>query len=239
MMDTKNNTLNENYDSSSILGGDDFMTSGTMSPMPMGKVQQSKTSSSSQNAMMNQTVLAIVKMYAMSLLSQLTLENAKNAVYSAKSTLTEGGFLSIRAFSVPKQGEILSRVQGNVKAFWGPYGLIFGGVALYSVISSPILLLSLFTLLAVYLFLFKIHAGQTVKIGDHTCDATQKTMFFGILSVLIFVFSGFLSYMISIVIYGACIVFIHAALHKPVVPAVRDGASPDPDSIPLTGPATV
>ena len=64
-------------------------------------------------------------------------------------------------------------------------------------------------------------------------------MFFGILSVLIFVFSGFLSYMISIVIYGACIVFIHAALHKPVVPAVRDGASPDPDSIPLTGPATV
>ena len=46
MMDTKNNTLNENYDSSSILGGDDFMTSGTMSPMPMGKVQQSKTSSS-------------------------------------------------------------------------------------------------------------------------------------------------------------------------------------------------
>ena len=212
------------------------MLDASLGTMPIGgegnEKDQTSHNTTTGSSPIHRTAIALIRYYAMSLIGQLTVENAKRSLIRAKSQVTESGFLSVTAFSVPKQSETLGRIQGNIRTFWGPYSVIFGIVALYSVFTSPILLLSLFAMFSVYMFLFKIHAGRNVTIGEHTCDATQKNLFFAVMSILIFVFSGFLSYVVSIVFWGSCIVLLHAAFHNPVTPVLPI------DAVPLTGPVS-
>ena len=165
----------------------------------------------------------VLKAFAYQAVSQMSLSNAKAALVGAKSHLTQSGFLSLSAFNIPKQDAIASRVQGNIRHFWSAYGAIFGLVALYSVFTSPLLLCSIFIVFSMYMYLFKVNAGRVVRFGEHTCDASQKVGFFGVLSLIIFVFSGFLSHVLSVALWGSGIVLVHAALHKPVATNMIDG----------------
>jgi len=234
--DTKSapNVFNPKFDTDGIIGD----LGGVMDPMPLGETTTGSSSAGTGgvSSPINRTALALVRYYAMYLFSQMTVENARASFSSVRAQVTESGFLSITAFSIPKQTEIVSRLQGNLKTFWVPYGCIYGIVAAWSVMTSPWLLLSLFTIFSVYMFLFKIHANQNVKFGEYNCDGTQKTMFFTVLSVFIFVFSGFLSYLLSIILWGSCIVVTHAALHKLAQPVLPIDAA---DAVPLTGPPSI
>jgi len=231
---SSSNVFNPKFDTEGVIGdlGDMMMEPSTTRTGGANGA----AAGSGQSSALNQTAIAIVKYYAMYLISQMTLENAKASFSRVKAEVTSSGFLSVTAFSIPKQSEIVTRLQGNLKTFWAPYGIIYGIVAAYSVVTSPFLLLSLFFIFAMYMFLFKIHSGQTVSFGEHSCDGTQKTAFFGVTSVLIFIFSGFLSYLVSILMWGSVVVLAHAALHNPVAPVLPID---DPDAIPLTGPASI
>lgn len=217
------NTLQSKFASAAVsaLLEDPLAVTGSITPMLTGE---------GSGEAVSQPLRQVLKLFAYKAFAQISMANAKAACVKAKSHVTSSGFLSVRAFNVPRQDALMARVQGNVGAFWYAYGAIFGLVAFYNVFTSPLLLLGMFVVMSVYLFLFKINAGKVVKFGEHTCDTSQKTIFFGVLSLLVFVVSGFLSHLLSVTLWGSSLVLLHAAFHKPVVEGdptlVEDASSP-------------
>lgn len=190
--------------------------SGTIERQPIlgEEGNTSGDTSSFADAAASAAASSMIKSFGKRLYAGMTIENVKEFGRSAKAQVTQEGFLAPTAFSVPTGKNIIGRVQHNVRSFYKPYALLFGIVAVYSVLTSSWLLFGLMFLFLQYLFLFHVYKNNIVQIGENKLGEHQKTALFTVSALIVFIICGVLTNIISVVFYGSVLSLLHASFHK-------------------------
>lgn len=127
-------------------------------------------------------------------------------------------FANIREFSrPPDRTEWISRVRANVAHLPLTYGLIYGVVAINTLLSSVLLVaqVALVSGLGV-LFFVVTDADAPVTIGGYKLGKTEKKLALGLLSGFLFLFGGFVASLIWVAVVGSLFVGVHAGLRNKI-----------------------
>lgn len=207
--------------------------SGTMDVKDVEGGFSNDSSSNESGAVAGAAVSHMLKAFGRRAYRSLTVDNVKDFGRSARAQVTADGFLSVNSFSVPKADQVLSRVQRNVRDFYKPYSAVFAVAAIYNVITSGWLLIGLLLLAIVYMFFFHVYKGVPVKVGESVLEAPQKSAVFTTLSLVVFIFCGVLTHILSVIFYGSAVSFLHAAFHKGKAQIKQVGEDPEQEKMVL------
>jgi hypothetical protein len=121
-------------------------------------------------------------------------ENTKMiyASHRAKTVILARSFFNPLKFSRPaNQAEALTRVRANWATYKLFYGVVYGLVLVYTILSSPILLLGLFSIGSSWAYLFVLHdAHAVVKVGDYELGRREKLLVLVPGSIVIIAITG-------------------------------------------------
>ncbi|KAJ1638461.1 PRA1 family protein-domain-containing protein [Pavlovales sp. CCMP2436] len=125
------------------------------------------------------------------------------------------GFCNPLKFSRPAdQSEALSRVRANWGTYRLFYGVIYSLVLIYTILSSPILLLGLATIGSAWAYLFVLHDAHTVvKVGQYELGRREKLFTLIPGTIIIIAISGALSSLVWVFILSTFVSLPHAMLH--------------------------
>ena len=133
-----------------------------------------------------------------------------------KLSILARAFISPTSFSKPAdRSECLQRVRGNFSHFRNIYGLIFIAVAIYTVLSSPLLLCGLLILASAWLYSFVLTPQEEpLTVAGFQLRRREKLIVLVPFSILVVTFSGMINSLVYILILTSFIAVPHAAFHE-------------------------
>ncbi|TDL25901.1 ER to Golgi transport-related protein [Rickenella mellea] len=128
-----------------------------------------------------------------------------------------GEFFDHHRISRPADSnQIISRISYNTRYFSGNYGLIILVLAVYALITNPILLISLGFLIGGFIAINRF-APDPIQMGDHV--VTQKSLYIGlfVIGLPLLWWSSPIATFFWLVGASSFIILFHAALIEPGV----------------------
>jgi hypothetical protein len=127
-------------------------------------------------------------------------------------------FANPREFSRPADRlDCLSRIRNNVAHLPLTYGLIYGMVAINTLLSSVMLVAQVALVSGLGVFFFVVtDADAPVTIGGYKLGKTEKKLVVGGLSAFLFLFGGFVASLIWVAVFGSLFVGLHAGLRNKI-----------------------
>merc|ERR1711998_463476 len=112
--------------------------------------------------------------------------------------------------------ECLRRVRANMSHFRYIYGLIFIVVMVYTVLSSPLLLMGLLILAAAWLYSFVLtNQDEALTIAGFELRRREKLIVLVPFSILVVTLSGMINSLLYVIILSSLIALPHASFHEP------------------------
>jgi len=128
-----------------------------------------------------------------------------------------GEFFDHHRLSRPADmNQATSRISYNTRYFSGNYGLIVASLAIYALITSPLLLVSIGFLTGGFIAINK-WAPEPMQVGEHV--VTQKSLYIGlfVIGLPLLWWSSPLSVLFWLIGSSAFLIVFHAALLEPGV----------------------
>mmetsp|Transcript_10101 Transcript_10101/g.20673 ORF Transcript_10101/g.20673 Transcript_10101/m.20673 type:complete len:203 (-) Transcript_10101:607-1215(-) len=128
-------------------------------------------------------------------------------------------FASPTQFNRPGD-ELTSRVRKNLSYFKGNYGILAGGVLVFSILTNPLLLFSLLFLSALwaYLLMFrpKLEDGSLapLTLGSKTLSGFEQKAALGGITFVTMMITSLSSTIFWALGVSVCFIGLHASLHK-------------------------
>ncbi|PPQ89701.1 hypothetical protein CVT25_014102 [Psilocybe cyanescens] len=145
-----------------------------------------------------------------------------NAFKSIKETKLSGlrpasEFFDVQRISKPADmNQATSRISYNTRYFSGNYLLIVALLAVYSLITNYLLLLSLIFLVGGFAAINKF-APEATQVGEHTITQKHLYTILFVIGIPLFWWAGPFATVFSILIGSAILILAHAALLEPGV----------------------
>lgn len=133
------------------------------------------------------------------------------------------GCFDPREYSKPAtRDECMARLRSNVGFFRISYGVIFAFFLVYFLLTSPFLLFELALVVGVWVYFFKLKGEEAVTIGSYKLENREKLAVACVLTVLVALFGGIISYLIWVCVVSGIVISIHAAFRKQIEPNPLD-----------------
>jgi len=134
-----------------------------------------------------------------------------------KLAILARAFISPTAFSKPAdRSECLRRIRANVSHFRNIYGIVFIVVMVYTVLSSPMLLMGLCILAGAWLYSFVLtNQDEALSIAGFELRRREKLIVLVPFSILIVTLSGMINSLLWVFILSSLIALPHASFHEP------------------------
>jgi len=135
-----------------------------------------------------------------------------------KQAILARGFFSPTSFSKPETRDVwLARVRANFSHYRSLYGILFAVVLVYTVLSSPLLLLGLSVLAFAWLYAFVLTSPETpINIAGFELKRREKVLALAPFSLLVVVLCGLINSLIWVVILTTILALPHASFHEVV-----------------------
>ncbi|KAG8469516.1 hypothetical protein KFE25_005971 [Diacronema lutheri] len=148
-----------------------------------------------------------------------TLWDNVRAIYTsnrARTLILGRSFLNPLKFSRPvDQGEALMRLRANWGTYKPFYGLIYFFFLLYTILSSPLLLLGLFSIGGSWAYLFVLHdAPAVVKVGGYELGRREKLLTLIPGTIIMVAVTGALSSLVWVLFISSLVALPHAVTHE-------------------------
>lgn len=126
-------------------------------------------------------------------------------------------FFNPRAFSKPAdRTEWLSRVRLNASHYWNVYSVLFGGVVVYTVLSSPWFLLGMAMMAGAWAYAFVVTGpDMPLTVMGFELRRKEKFLVLGPFSLLVVALCGMINSIIYAVFLAGFISLPHASFHEP------------------------
>jgi hypothetical protein len=126
-------------------------------------------------------------------------------------------FISPTQFSKPADlAECLRRVRYNLSHFRYHYGMIYVFVLVWTILSSPQLLIGLLVLAAAWMYCFVLtNQDEALAIGGFELRRREKLLVLVPFSILVVTLSGMINSLVYVVILSTLIALPHASFHEP------------------------
>mmetsp|Transcript_4761 Transcript_4761/g.7402 ORF Transcript_4761/g.7402 Transcript_4761/m.7402 type:complete len:170 (+) Transcript_4761:75-584(+) len=148
----------------------------------------------------------------------------RNFLTEVKSKLSENTrpwslFFDTKEMSAPKGIDVVQdRLKKNVIFYAGNYALVFAGVLIFSLITSPLSAFALLAIAGLWFYFFVKTAGTPVTIAGRVLDDKAKGILLVVASVLLLLFTGAGSLIFYVVGFGGLLIIGHAAFRNPPAP---------------------
>lgn len=133
-----------------------------------------------------------------------------------KTTILARGCMNPRSFSKPENRELwLQRVRTNFSRYRSLYAILFLAVLVYTVLSSPLLLLGLAMLASAWAYAFVLKKPEdAIEVFGIELRSRQKLMALAPFTLIIVVFTGMINSLIWVLILTVILALPHASFHE-------------------------
>jgi len=133
-----------------------------------------------------------------------------------KLVVTGRTFLSPTAFSKPAdRTEWVKRLRANLSFFRNIYLLIFLAVLVYTVLSSPLLLVGLSMLAGAWIYSFILtNQEEALTIGGFEMRRREKLIVLIPFSILVVTLCGLINSLIYVLVLASLLIGPHASFHE-------------------------
>ncbi len=137
-------------------------------------------------------------------------------VVIGKQTILARGCLNPRTFSKPESREVwLQRVRANYWQYRSLYTILFAVVLVYTVLSSPLLLLGLAMVAGAWAYAFVIKSPESpIEVFGVELRSRQKLMALAPFTLLVVVLTGMINSLIWVLVLTFVLALPHASFHE-------------------------
>jgi len=134
----------------------------------------------------------------------------------AKVRVLSRSFFNPLEFSKPPdRAQCLHRIQVNAAHYKAIYGLVVITCLVYTILSSPLLLLGLALMLAAWLYAFVLNpADATITVCGQELRRREKFVLLIPFSLLVVLVTGLINSLFSVLMFSALIAVPHASFHE-------------------------
>lgn len=128
------------------------------------------------------------------------------------------GFVDPRSFSKPAaQEQVLARIRANFAHYRSLYSILFMAVLVYTVLSSPLLLLGLSVLAGAWAYCFILTKPEDpVHIAGYELRRREKLLALAPFSILVVTLCGLINSLLYVLVVTLFIAVPHASFHEVV-----------------------
>jgi hypothetical protein len=139
-------------------------------------------------------------------------------VVFGKQIILGRSFFAPTTFSKPESREVwLQRVRGNFAHYRSIYAIVFVIVLVYTVLSSPLLLLGLTLLAGAWAYAFVLTSPETpIMVAGFELRRREKLLALGPFSLLVVVICGLINSLVWVLFLTVLLSLPHASFHEVV-----------------------